>query len=102
MYSLSLSLSLSLSDLRTKQHNDRFGKKPFGDGMSQDKLRRENIILNARTVKFPSNKKGGLNVSDEAKSFISECLEYDVHRRPDVVKLARHTYLRSRRKGNKK
>ena len=38
--------------------------------MKQDKLRRENIILNARTVKFPSNKKGGLNVSDEAKAFI--------------------------------
>ncbi len=70
--------------------------------MSQDKLRRDNVILNARTVKFPSNKKGGLNVSDEAKSFICECLEYDVHRRPDVAKLARHTYLRSKRKGFKK
>jgi hypothetical protein len=58
--------------------------------------------LNARSVKFPQNRKGDLNVSDEAKAFMSECLEYDVRRRPDVATLARHSYLRSRRKGAKK
>ena len=30
-----------------------FGKRPFGDGMSQDTIMRQGTMLQARSVKFP-------------------------------------------------
>jgi hypothetical protein len=30
-----------------------YGKKPFGDGVSQERLQREGIMRNVRTVEFP-------------------------------------------------
>lgn len=40
-----------------------FGKRPFGDGMSQEKLLHENVMLQAKEVIFPSKP----TVSAEAK-----------------------------------
>lgn len=70
-----------------------FGKRPFGDGMSQEMLLTEQTILNAREVKFPDNVK----ISDVAKDFIRQCLKYHAHSRPDVLKLSKHPYLRQRK-----
>lgn len=47
-----------------------YGKRPFGEGKSQESVLRENIMLHARQVHFPTEPK----VSDEAKEFISKCL----------------------------
>lgn len=51
-----------------------FGKRPFGDNMSQDSILSNRTILNAHQVHFPSQPKG---VSDGAKDFIKQCLAYD-------------------------
>jgi len=51
-----------------------FGKRPFGDNMSQDSILSNKTILNAHQVHFPSQPKG---VSPEAKDFMKQCLSYD-------------------------
>jgi tousled-like kinase len=40
-----------------------FGRRPFGHSMSQDRILKEGIITNAKTVEFPSN----IKVSDECR-----------------------------------
>lgn len=45
-----------------------YGRRPFGEGISQDRIRDENVMLNARFVEFPSRPA----VSFEAKDFISK------------------------------
>ena len=69
------------------------GRRPFGDGMSQDKVLSSNAILNAREVKFPS----GCKVSKEGKDFISRCLTFEVGLRPDVTEVCQHPYLRMKK-----
>ena len=54
-----------------------FGRRPFGDGKTQEQILSEGIIRNANIIEFPQNPK----VSDEAKDFIRECLTRDQHRR---------------------
>lgn len=44
-----------------------FGKRPFGEGCTQEKILRDEVMLNAKTVTFPSKP----NVSAEGKDFIS-------------------------------
>jgi serine/threonine protein kinase len=46
-----------------------FGKLPFGDGCSQESILREEVMLNAKTVAFPTKPA----VSQDAKDFISKC-----------------------------
>ena len=60
-----------------------FGKRPFGDGQSQDHILTNNIMLNARDVRFPSSPQ----VSDGAKDFIRQCLTYDQTFRPNISQL---------------
>jgi len=69
-----------------------YGKRPFGEGMSQDRVLSENIMLNANqsSIDFPSDKK----ISDEAKDLIKQCLSKDLNLRPDVLNLCTHPYLR--------
>jgi tousled-like kinase len=43
-----------------------FGRRPFGEGCSQEEILRNDIMLNARQVAFPSKPA----VSAEAKDFI--------------------------------
>jgi tousled-like kinase len=77
-----------------------FGKRPFGEGKSQERILSEGIMLNATQVEFPverentkilstpSNSSIGTlsatshplavpKVSDEAKDFIRTCLTWD-------------------------
>ena len=66
-----------------------FGKRPFGDGQSQDKVLSHGVMLNAREVKFPPKPE----VSEECKEFIRQCLMYDQTFRPTVSQLCQQPYL---------
>ena len=46
-----------------------YGKRPFGEGLSQERIARDQVMLNAHTVTFPAKPA----VSPEAKAFISQC-----------------------------
>lgn len=65
------------------------GKRPFGEGMSQDKVLTDNTMLNAREVNFPDKS----SISDEAKGFIRKCLTYDQAFRPTIQQLCQHPYV---------
>ena len=53
-----------------------YGKRPFGEGKTQEKVLSEGIILNANRVEFPADSKG-IKISEEAKEFIRACLTPD-------------------------
>ena len=48
-----------------------FGKRPFGEGLSQERIAREQVMLNAHTVTFPAKPA----VSAEGKAFIQQCAQ---------------------------
>lgn len=66
-----------------------FGRRPFGDGMSQDKLLSDQTMLNARSVPFPS----GAAVSSGGRDFVQACLQYDQDDRPSMAQLCEHPYV---------
>lgn len=66
-----------------------YGKKPFGEDMSQETLLRENVILNITNIEFPAKPV----VSGECKDFIVRCLQKDVQRRWSVVELCDHPFI---------
>ncbi|KAL3147179.1 hypothetical protein ABBQ32_002684 [Trebouxia sp. C0010 RCD-2024] len=70
-----------------------FGKRPFGEGCTQEKILRDEVMLNAKTVAFPSKP----NVSAEGKDFISRCLAHRQQDRFDVHAAAAHPYLQLKR-----
>jgi tousled-like kinase len=66
-----------------------FGRKPFGDGQSQ-----ENILRSASTIfnphmelQFPGK------ISKQAEEFIRRLLTHDVRRRPDVIEASNDPYV---------
>ena len=67
-----------------------YGKKPFGNNLSQQLILHERTILNAKTVEFPSKPP----VSQDAREFIKTCLQYRKEDRPDVLTLCTHPYLK--------
>ncbi|GAX76382.1 hypothetical protein CEUSTIGMA_g3828.t1 [Chlamydomonas eustigma] len=66
-----------------------WGKRPFGEGMSQEQIMRDRVMLNAREVEFPSKP----SVSSEAKEFIRKCLAYRQEVRWDVLTASQDPYL---------
>ncbi|KAG9445206.1 hypothetical protein H6P81_016546 [Aristolochia fimbriata] len=66
-----------------------FGKRPFGHDQTQERILREDTIIKARKVEFPSRPA----VSNEAKDLIRRCLTYDQAERPDVLTVAQDPYL---------
>ncbi|KAK4763373.1 hypothetical protein SAY86_009141 [Trapa natans] len=66
-----------------------FGRRPFGHDQSQERILREDTIIKARRVEFPSRP----TVSNEAKELIRRCLTYDQTDRPDVLTIAQEPYL---------
>ncbi len=66
-----------------------FGKRPFGDGQSQDKILADQTMLNAHEVKFPDK----IEISLEGKEFIRACLCYDQAYRPTIAQLCEHSYV---------
>uniref|UniRef100_A0A7S1FQ48 Protein kinase domain-containing protein n=1 Tax=Corethron hystrix TaxID=216773 RepID=A0A7S1FQ48_9STRA len=66
-----------------------FGKRPFGDGQTQDSIINNHTMLNAHQVQFPSD----VQVTKGAKDFIGRCLTYDQALRPDIDQLCQNPYL---------
>mmetsp|Transcript_22523 Transcript_22523/g.32905 ORF Transcript_22523/g.32905 Transcript_22523/m.32905 type:complete len:726 (+) Transcript_22523:104-2281(+) len=83
-----------------------YGRRPFGEGKTQERVLSEGIMLNATQVDFPhenSCKSMGTSgnfqkVSEEAKDFIQTCLTSDQRYRPDVLRICQHSYLRPQKK----
>ena len=82
-----------------------YGKRPFGEGKTQEVILKEGTILAANQVDFPtptgsSTSTGSIHyvpkVSDEAKEFIRLCLAHDQNYRPDVQSLCQHPYLKKK------
>ena len=67
-----------------------YGKRPFGDGMSQDRVLTDNTMLNAHEVRFPDSPS---DITDEGKEFIRQCLTYDQSFRPTVGQICKSTYI---------
>ena len=68
-----------------------YGRRPFGDGMTQEQIARERVItLGAKEpIEFPSKP----SVSPEAKDFMRKCLTYKQEARWDVLTAAADPYL---------
>jgi len=66
-----------------------YGKRPFGDGQSQDKVLTDHTMLNAREVHFPEHP----DISNTGKEFIQACLTYDQAFRPSVGQLCENPYI---------
>ena len=72
-----------------------FGRRPFGEGRSQEAVLREGLI--ARDARDPLRFPARPAVSAEAKDFIRACLSYRPEERLDVEEAAAHPYLALRR-----
>ena len=70
-----------------------YGKRPFGEGMTQDKILLDNTIVKAKQVDFPEKP----HVTGEAKLFIKRCLTYSQEFRPDVKTICQDPYLRQKK-----
>ena len=66
-----------------------FGRRPFGEGMTQQRILTSGSILRATSVAFPQKP----GVSEEAKAFIRKCLTHNQHLRPDVLAMAKDPYV---------
>ncbi|CAK7329227.1 unnamed protein product [Dovyalis caffra] len=66
-----------------------FGRRPFGHDQTQERILREDTIIKARRVEFPSKP----TISNEAKDLIRRCLTYNQADRPDVLTTAQDPYL---------
>jgi tousled-like kinase len=66
-----------------------YGKKPFGDNLSQKAILTNNVIINS-VLQFPSKPV----VSNEAKLFIQRCLSREISERPDVKTCYFDPYLK--------
>eukprot|EP00775_Hariotina_reticulata_P004997 gene4997-5239_t len=70
-----------------------YGRRPFGEGLTQEQIYRDGIMLNARQVQFPTKP----SVSAEGRAFLSHCLAYHQEDRWDVLTAAADTYLQLKR-----
>lgn len=70
-----------------------YGRRPFGEGKTQERVLSEGIILNATQVEFPNDVKAP-KVSDEAKDLIRACLTHDQNYRLEVFALCAHQYFK--------
>lgn len=72
-----------------------YGRKPFGHQQSQQRYIAERPFGGSATatVDFPLKPA----VSQEAKDFISRCLQYKKEDRPDVLTLCEDAYLKPRK-----
>jgi tousled-like kinase len=82
-----------------------YGKKPFGDDMTQQLIYRNHVISSNSQVEFPPTPKvpNQVKVRDTFlqseshlvfQEFIRLCLIPDVEKRPDIVQLSKQEWLR--------
>ena len=67
-----------------------YGRRPFGDGQTQDHILRNHVMLHATEVIFPSKP----SITEEGKSFIRDCLTYDQISRPSICQICEHDYFK--------
>ena len=67
-----------------------FGKRPFGEGRSQERILQQGIIRRDTQVDFPDTHK----VTEEAKEFIRMGLPSNQNLRPDMEEICNHPYCR--------
>lgn len=72
-----------------------FGKRPFGDKMSQTKIMNDGIIANVKGVVFDTKSPKDYPISEEAKNFIRECLNPDQEARLSVKEAYNHIYFKN-------
>lgn len=58
-----------------------FGQRPFGHGMSQERILKEGVMLKAKNAQFPAKPV----ITSETKHFIKKCLEYHSEERFTVL-----------------
>jgi tousled-like kinase len=75
-----------------------FGRKPFGNDVSQHQLVLDRVILNARSVDFPAKPA----VSPETKDFIRRLLCYNPAERPDIFAVCADPYFTAKAPGRRK
>ena len=78
-----------------------YGKRPFGEGLSQERILTSQAILNATEVIFPENTRE-IKVSSEAKEFIKKCLHHSQLFRPTIPDLCTEAYIMNSRKSTKR
>jgi tousled-like kinase len=78
-----------------------YGKRPFGEGLSQERILTSQAILNATEVVFPENTRE-IKVSGEAKEFIKKCLHHSQLFRPTIPDLCTDHYILNSRKSSKR
>jgi tousled-like kinase len=66
-----------------------YGKKPFGENLSQETILAQQTILNAH-LEFPAKPK----ISAEARALITQCLEHDERKRPTASQVFENPYLK--------
>jgi len=66
-----------------------YGKKPFGNNLSQQKILADSVIQNARSVDFPAKPP----VSLDTKEFIRRCLSHQQKERPDVFTCCNDSHM---------
>jgi tousled-like kinase len=74
-----------------------FGKRPFGDGQSQDRMLTNGTMLHAHAVTFPERPE----ISLPCRAFIEACLTYDQRFRPSIAQICEHSYVVTRETFNK-
>jgi len=70
-----------------------FGRRPFGEGMSQEKLLRGAGAVMSAEVEFPARPA----VSETAQAFVKRCLTRRQEDRPDIRTLMNDPFLRRNR-----
>ncbi|KAF1744433.1 hypothetical protein MXB_374 [Myxobolus squamalis] len=70
-----------------------YGKKPFGNELSQVNILEQHTILNATVITFPPKP----FVSNDAKTFIKCCLVYSKENRMDVIRMSESAYLKCKK-----
>ena len=72
-----------------------YGKKPYGEGISQETLWNDRELLRLLAHKGAEFNQTVNKVSPEAKEFIKKCLTINPNQRPDIYTLSNDPYLRS-------
>ena len=67
-----------------------YGRKPFGDNMSQQDVARQHIVSYSSLVQFPED---GPKVSDAARAFVARCLTPQPDLRPLVAELLNDPFI---------
>ena len=72
-----------------------FGRRPFGNGMTQQKIYQKNAIVNeARQLKVPEKALRGSKITGVTKKFIEKCLAYDAEERFTPSEALNHDYFK--------